>query len=277
MSNPLDDVVLKDMPPIVPLKTPRSVKIGTTWLAARTAHGDTIPLLYSALFQRRAFIACAFDGIWKWDFLPMSHHQGEADKQTFSRCLLEITRAALLSASDDTAIVWPVGRMSSVSPLKFACIIPRNTPSDTAAYRIVCSLTGRPTAYRQDTTIAIASDGPFMHYFTMPSPEPGDYAISCTLSTPVRHNQSVVPFTVTSENPELLASGQNTALLREIGQPIDFGDTARMAMLFDNREGAAPAQPVEERYPVKRSWWILGALFALFGIEWVMRRTLHLD
>jgi hypothetical protein len=271
--NPLDGFELADAPPVVPLRALRPVDVVTPWLYAVSGN-DTLPLLFGARLRGRPYLACAFDHLWQWDFLPLSHRDGEADAGQFSRRLLAITATELIAGAADTLLTWPVDAPAAFAELKVAVITPRCAPDGKDPPILRCSITG--TGVHYDTAIGILPDGPQLQYLMLPPMQRGVYRMNSSLSINGKTFTDSLSFAVTANDHELLVNGPNSALLGETGQPVDTGDTF-LAPVFEKIAAVRDSAPVGQRLPLRRSWWLLGALLLFFGVEWLLRRLWNLE
>ncbi|MBN1578305.1 MAG: hypothetical protein JW913_17220 [Chitinispirillaceae bacterium] len=276
MPSPFFQLPLRDLPPIASMVRNPQVVPACPWLSAAVGN-DTVALLFSGIHRKRSIIACAFTGFWRWDFLPLSHASGEAETFIFSQRLIEAVISTLHALRTDTLLVFPSGQPTAGDAVRLTCVIPSFLHSSEESIHLPCSIGNDDGTFHRDTLIEFLPSGPLLQRVSIPPLDSGNYSVGCSLSTPLKTVHSSVPFTVAADNGELLVTGQNESVLREIGQPLDTGADGQLTSPLRPPDRTLVEQTVNRRIVIKRSWWLLIALLLLLGIEWGMRRFARLD
>lgn len=273
--SPFAQLPLEELPPVTEMVQNPSVHPVEPYISCALS-GDTLPVLFRGTYRGRELIACTFTGFWKWDFLTLSHTLGEADMFSFSRRLVSVITSTMHSMQTDTLLLFPNGTPAEGSPGDFSCILPALV-GHSGRSQLRCSVTGPNGIVTGDTVLELFPTTALFQKITLPALSAGSHTVRCTLVTADTSLAAETAFPVYPDNTEMLVEGQNEHLLREIGQPLDI-DSIRSSVLFSPRsDGYLSADHVTETFPITRTWWLLSALFLLFGTEWILRRVAEFD
>jgi len=222
-------------------------------------------------------MAFAARGIWRWDFWPQSVAK-DRNAPFFSDFLIDRMQELVQYNTNKNFYVYP-----NISPLydsdsislKLALPSYLYNFSSIAVNAKVITLTGDTILDHNVTSTPFHLQ---THPLRIPPCVEGTYKFTCTISSEKGTVDYSDTLSVMSDNSELQVSGQNTVLLEEFAYPIPPSYVNQIETFFAESENKDQRNEIITRtIHLRRSWYILLILFALFGLEWIIRRVWRLD
>jgi hypothetical protein len=257
-----------------PFTKSRTTLLAAVFPGAQGAHPDTLDALFTGRWNNRNFIACAAEGLWQWDFLPLAVQPSEEQVFGFSQRLITLTKEGIVNGMADDFLLFPSANFSETDSLAFRLLLPAGLQASADA-RLTATFSSN-AAPPFDTALTVAITGAAQQTIRFKSFPSGRYRLEATLSTAVRKWAFADSFVVDRDNSEYAVQGINATLLQEVGQPLGRFDSAAIATAFFCKN-AEMRQPVREMLSFHRNWLLLSLILLFFAAEWITRRILRLD
>jgi hypothetical protein len=247
------------------------------WASAVTPEGktiDSLPLFYEYSRERRRMLVLAVEGLWRWDFWPLSLAHDRA-QVTFTDFLLGRVRELARANMNRTMYAFPEkSPVYDADSTVFRLVLPAHFQEKLldevrltvtgAAGRAADTLMKQVYAAGNTVRIAVAPLGR------------GAYRYECL----VRSDEGAMRYTdsldVYANNAELAVDGQNTILLGQIATPVTLSDTAAAPLFLQTQNpGNAVTQSMQLR--IRQSAPLLALLLLLMAVEWFLRKHWRID
>jgi hypothetical protein len=253
----------------------QSFRASSVFLAASVARPgktDTIPVVFSADRAGRHCLVCAASGIWRWDFAPLA--QGDEESAFgFSRRLVACVKDMLTAALSRGLLLYPAAPLSENDSFSLRILFPADLPIPSPV-GLTCTFVS--DRLKVDTSFSLtATGGSWQSVRFGPLPE-GAYRLAVAGTAGSRTVSFTDSLFVDPDQSETSVTGQNTALLGELAQPLPGLTDSVISSVFFNAAQAAGAR-VHETIPIRRGWLLLIAILGVLGVEWVARRVMRLD
>lgn len=274
--NPFFNSGDKNFPPLSEVIKSNSIKGIHSWISFSFSK-DTIPIVFTGEYNRKKVMVCAFSPVWQWDFLPLSYTSGESDVFTFSNSLVNAVAMLLYSMQNDTFVICPVGNIRENKYIKFLYTLPDNNfANQKRAINYECYKKDNNNII-YDTLIEIEKITSLFNHFFLSPLDRGSYIIKATFVNNDLTYKSECSFEVLEDNEELSVEGQNEALLKEVGKPLDTTDDTTLNSIFRDYDKELLSTVVPYRVTIKRDWWLLLNILSLFTFEWFLRKIWNLE
>jgi len=206
-------------------------------------------------------------GLWRWAFRESGQEESEAAYRRFWISLLQwLLSGSQFLPGSEVALTSARRHYTSEQPMQFL-INTRNLDRGVYAPKLLVEGHGRTVEVepRARGESYVAEAGPF---------PPGTYRVTLTnnIGKPAQLSQSVEVLSASVEKRDLSADPETMRQLAKIsgGQTLTAGDLGRMPEIVQRWEAAR--QLAHRQRPVWDRWWVMGAMMALLGAEWWLRR-----
>jgi hypothetical protein len=229
---------------------------------------DDVAVLYEALYRNRRILVFAAQGLWRWDFWPLSLGQGEVSRR-FSDIFLDVCTRLIDRNANRSFHVYPrTSPIYETDSIAFTYALPAALQSaDRVALRLSL-IDSLGQAALRDSLAAGFSQG-MRAGMTVGPVSPGVYRFEASAAGPdisVRFSDSI---RVMPANAERRIQGSNTVLLNKISQPLSSSDAAEF--ISDFRDRRTPDTRVRTMR-IGMNWPLITLLLALLALEWALRR-----
>lgn len=236
---------------------------------------ETVPVLFSGRFRSRPSLFCPVEGLWRWDFWPMSISRAENESFVFSSILLSQAREILLNHLSDSFILYPPEPVSETDSVHLMMALPSTTP---VFEPLELFLTIKDSGIVLDTSIQYTPQGLNKQQLSLRPLPTGNYEITSRLKTGTSTFSSNGSLSVRPDNNELSVSEQNRTFLEEFARPLDMNDSTAMHELYSIlNQRSTENRTVKERIRIQRSWILLGLILSFVLLELLLRKKWSID
>jgi hypothetical protein len=231
----------------------------------------SIALIALSRIEAHPAIVCAAQGIWRWDFWPLSTER-DAGQETFSAAFLALVKNQAIRHLNAGFFVYPADQEILETDSVRMLVVPPATTEN--ASRAQCRLTiSSGNRKLVDTTAEVSpSSASSISFAPLPA---GTYAYTAALKAGPASFDCSDSLIIGTDQSEFRIQGQNTLLLSQFAQPIQTSNGLPAALL--NPAARDKTQTIIQTFRLRQSWLLLAAILVLFGAEWAMRKRLDLD
>jgi hypothetical protein len=230
------------------------------------------PLISIGNFSGRSALQVSFQGLWRWDFWPMSSSRGEEEPFLFSDYVIALCKEMIIAKTGSDLFAYPEFDKSDDDSLVFAVSLPSELPlSQPVSLELrVGSFSGKPIHL---STSKLTTTGSLQYIKT---PFPHDtiicYDIAFNYATKqFRYQDCIIN---QYKDRELLVDNQNTSLLNQFAQPLEFDSDSAVNAFFTNMS-TEPKPLIKQVLSLKRTWWLIALILILFSVEWYLRKRIE--
>jgi hypothetical protein len=240
---------------------------------------DTLPFLFTGIFENRTIIAVTAKNIWPLEFLPLGIDQ-ENETSSFTRELLALAKQQL-AAGINRAFFFYAENSSAheYDSSYFIPILPADIEKAAAPgspQRIDFSLSSGKLRLI-DTVFSIVPAAHLTPILSCRPLPPGTYPYSASMTAQGKRHMWGDTLFVRNDDLEYAIFGQNTILLDQTGLPVSPIDTAEIASALSETPGQLPGETESHFFQISQSWPMFIILIALLTAEWALRRKNGLD
>jgi len=240
-----------------------------------SADSETAAILFSGRFRGAHSLFCPVNGIWRWDFWPMSSDRAESELFGFSNILLAKVKELLLDNISDEFLLYPAQTLHETDSAKFMMSLPSSIPIF-ETFKLEVKIQNENISI--DTTLNYYPTGLNRQPLSFKALPEGKYSIASKITAGSVKAEFSDSFTVNRDMSELSVLAQNTQFLQEFAHPLDFNDSAALQALFTSwNEVNSAKNTVTETIRISRSWLLLSVLLLLLAAELIMRRKYGID
>jgi hypothetical protein len=253
-----------------------------TILAARTtaeqgSAPDSIPTLFTDVIEGRRALVLAAQGLWRWDFWPLSFGNIEHPASFSAFFLSRVSELARANANRSFYVFPERTPAYETDSLAFSVVLPAHLQSktlDQLRLRVVAG-TGDTLV---DTSFHDAFFGSRATRLTVPPLPAGAYRYECKTRSggvAVSYDDSLH---VHEGNAELLVDEQNTIVLGRIAAPLALDDTTDLlAYLEGEKVHQAATSTRRQAVRIRQTWQLLAAVLLFLATEWFLRKRWRID
>ncbi len=273
--------------PVLPVPPPSAVRVCTgpssrlqahVLLRARTEGSpgfDSVPLVVSGVWSRRAYVGISATGFWRWDFGSLPDVTTRGQQSPFSSAVLAVVRERLVTRLTDGMVLFPTAPPLSASrPLHLLALFPPDEDWE-ARGTLHCVLRGLAGDTLADTTIEVGGADSRAEISLAPLAE-GSYVCAASVSRRRSALHFVDTLQVEPDMTEQQVEGQNTHLLSQFGRHV-APEQASIAQLLQNVQTGVERRAIPVTLRIEPTWQLLLALLLLFSLEWALRRAWGFD
>jgi len=267
-------IPLADLPPLsaFPFCPPELDNASTLLFLSGNNTTAPYPLISLGTFKSHSALRVSFQGLWRWDFWPMSSSRGEEEPFLFSEYLISLCKEMIIARTGSDLLAFPDSDKSENDSLLFAVSLPSELPlSQSVSLELrLRSSSGKPIHMSISKLTTTGS----LHYIKTPFPPDSILCYEASL----KHNNKQFNyqdcFFNKQANRELLVDNQNTSLLNQYAEPLQLQSDSAISSFFTNL--ASEQKPlVKQTVPLRRTWWLIALILFLFSIEWYLRKKIE--
>ncbi len=267
-------IPLADLPPpsALPVCRPELENASTILSVSSSSTTAPYPLLSTGMFMSRPALRVSFQGLWRWDFWPMSSSRGEEEPFLFSEYLIALCKEMIIINKGSDLFAYPDFDRSESDSLVFAVSL----PSELKLSQLVSldlrllSSAGKPVQLSQSQLTATGS----LHYIKMPFPRDSIICYDVSLKHGNKQFSYRDCFFNQYINRERSVGNQNASLLNQYALPVQLYSDSAIAAFFAAHSDTSKL-PIKQVIPIRRSWWLITLILVLFSFEWYFRKKIE--
>lgn len=267
-------IPLADLPPpsALPICRPKLENVSTILSVSNIRTTAPYPLLSTGMFMSRPALQVSFQGLWRWDFWPMSSLRGEEEPFLFSEYLIALCKEMIIASKGSDLFTYPDFDRSESDSLVFAVSL----PSELKLSQLVSldlrllSSSGEPVQMSQSQLTTTGS----LHYIKIPFPRDSIICYEASLKHGNKQFNYQDCFFNQYMNRERSVGTQNTSLLNQYALPVQLNSDSAIATFFAAHSDT-PKPPIKQIIPLRRSWWLITLILVLFSVEWYFRKRIE--
>jgi hypothetical protein len=267
-------IPLSDLPPpgALPSCRPELENVSTVLYLSNNSNTAPYPLLSTGNFSSRSALRVGFQGLWRWDFWPLSSSRGEEEPFLFSEYLIALCKEMIIAQTGSDLFTYPDFDKSENDSLVFAVSLPSELPlSQMVSVELrLLSLSGKPIHMSISKLTATGS----LHYIKTRFPPDSIICYNVSLKHINKRFNYQDCFINQHANRELRVYNQNTSLLNQFAQPLQLDSDSAITTFFANL--SSETKPlIKQVLPLRRTWWLIALILVLFSIEWYLRKKIE--
>jgi hypothetical protein len=245
------------------------------WVSSGGEHPDTIPALFTTIYNNKTALILSLTDFWKWDFFPLVSDLGEENTFTFSKRIVDAVKELLSLQSSSTYTSVASNEITDSDPVSIAHYLPQS-------FVFNDRITVHSTLKRSDgkividTSMIMVHDGTGKLHTVLKPVLSGNYIYSTTIQNREERYTYTDSVFISPDNREYSITGQNEYILSEIARPISRTDTTSLEKILRESNGASII-PVKQSVTLDRSWPMILLILLTYGVELYLRRRWKLD
>ncbi len=244
----------------------------------RQSDPNNAPILFEAQYEGNLILAFAASGLWRWDFWPKSI-TANSDAPLFSDFLIDRMQELIQYNTNKKFYIFPdLSPVFETDSASFHIALPSYlyNYSSIHLHFSVFSSAGDTlyTTRRKSTPFHLRA-----HSLKIQPLRQGTYRYTCGVTSEKGTIFFEDSLAIMADNTEFQVLGQNTVMLEELAHPIPRSALTNIHAFFSEIPGDRQRhnELITHTITVSRSWLLLGLLFFLFGLEWILRRVWRQD
>jgi hypothetical protein len=263
-----------DLPPpsALPACPPKLKNASSILYLSNNSTSAPYPLISIGTFSEHSALRVSFQGLWRWDFWPMSSSRGEEEPFLFSEYMIALCKEMILAKTGSDLFAYPYFDKSENDSLVFAVSLPTELPlSQQVSLELrLLSSSGKPVHMSQSKLTSTGS----IHFIKAPFPHDSIICYDVALKHLDKQYRYQDCFINQYANRELIVDNQNISLLNQFAQPLTLDSDSSISAFFSNLS-SEPKPLIKEVYPLRRIWWLIALILILFSMEWFLRKRIE--
>lgn len=267
-------IPLQELPPpsALPVCGPELENASTLLFLSSNRNSTPYPLISIGNFAKHSALQVNFQGLWRWDFWPMSNSRGEEESFLFSEYLILLCKEMIIARTGSDLFAYPDFDKSGNDSIVFAVSLPAELPLSQSVSLDFQLLSSSGVLIHKSTSTLTATGS--LHYVKTPFPSDSTMCYEVALKYANQQFRYQDCFINQYATRELLVDNQNKLLLNQFAQPILL-DTDSSITAFISNVSIESKSLIKQVLPLRRTWWLIMLILILFSIEFYIRKKIE--